>query len=424
MDIGRCPEKKRLKGEILMQKKVMAVAVAAALGAPAAAFAQASSVQIYGKANLGFDNYRATGSVGGSASDYKARNRVFDSGSRIGFRGTEDLGNGLRAIFVIESGANIDAGTATTQSGSANSSAGTLASRDSYVGLEGGWGRLTFGRQSIYWQNGPLSLAGCCYINASVPQPSGTFGRINGPVTRQSNVVQYTSPTWAGFNATLSYSPTSEAVQQTGAGAAALDTNGKITGVTLRYTGFLNAQLDWAKNKRASNATPVTPGDVDGLKGGVGWPYAPGAQVAFLMQRLKQDRAATVAGFSTSGDNLKQQGWSLMWEHIFGNVQALAEYARTGYVKGCTESAGAVAGVAGSTCAQTRSRSWMVGAKYLLSKRTGVYVSYNSTSNDANQVVDYIGGGYTATTGLPGLGGAGASGADPRIWAVGIDHRF
>ena len=77
-----------------MNKKLMALAVAGALAIPAAAFAQAGNVQIYGRANLGFDNYSATGATGGAAFDYKARNRVYDAGSRLGFSGSEDLGGG------------------------------------------------------------------------------------------------------------------------------------------------------------------------------------------------------------------------------------------------------------------------------------------------------------------------------------------
>jgi|SRR5690349_20490080 len=130
-----------------MNKKLMAVAVAGALGVPAAALAQ--EVQIYGRANVGVDSYSATGATAGSGSDVKSRTRVFDQGSRLGFRGTEDLGGGLKAIWQIESGVNIDTGSANGQSGAANTSTGTLATRDSYAGLEGGFGRVQFGRLAL-----------------------------------------------------------------------------------------------------------------------------------------------------------------------------------------------------------------------------------------------------------------------------------
>ena len=182
-----------------MNKKLMAVAVAGALAAPATVLAQ---VQIYGRANLGFDNYSATGATAAN-QDFKARNRVFDNSSRLGFRGTEDLGGGLRALFVIESGVNIDTGSQNSQFGGANASTGFLASRDSYAGLEGNWGRVTFGRQSIYWVQGVIAQSGANYINVDVAT-TGAIGRVVGPTARTSNVVAYNSPTVNGFNATVS----------------------------------------------------------------------------------------------------------------------------------------------------------------------------------------------------------------------------
>ena len=68
-----------------MQKKLIALAIAGIAAAPA--FAQASSVTIYGRANLGFCTYSATGATAGSAYDYNSRNRIYDAGSRLGFRG-------------------------------------------------------------------------------------------------------------------------------------------------------------------------------------------------------------------------------------------------------------------------------------------------------------------------------------------------
>src|SRR3990170_4342993 len=93
-----------IEGECLMKRKLLAVLVASALAAPVAALAQASNVQIYGRANLGLDNYSATGSTAGAAADLKSRSRVFDTASRLGVRGTENLGGGLKALFAIESG--------------------------------------------------------------------------------------------------------------------------------------------------------------------------------------------------------------------------------------------------------------------------------------------------------------------------------
>ena len=109
-----------------MNKKLLAVAVAGALAAPAVAFAQASNVTIGGRAVLGLDNYQANGATAGSAADYKSRYRVYDSSSRLIIQGTEDLGNGLTAYFYNESGANMDTGGVNGQANTANTNTGSV----------------------------------------------------------------------------------------------------------------------------------------------------------------------------------------------------------------------------------------------------------------------------------------------------------
>jgi len=397
----------------LINKKVMALAVAGALAAPAAAFAQASNVQIYGRANLGYDTYSATGSAAGSASDYKSRSRIFDSSSRLGFRGTEDLGNGLSAIFQLETGVGFDSGSANGQNGAANASGGTWASRPSFAGLKGNWGQVTFGRQDIYWGNGLISQSGANYVNTDVSFATGSFGRIAGPVARQSNTLQYTSPTFSGFNATGSYS--SGANETTAAGTAGTNTDGSIWGLTARYTGIVNAQWDYATNEAVSTTgAPGTRPKLIGNKIGLGWPYAPGAQISIIYYQQKNNNVAAVAGYAAAGDNMKQTGWVINWEHMFGNLQALAMY---GKLNRTTGSSVVTAGVSGND--GTDVKSYLIGAKYHLSKRTGVYATYNATINGSNNFADYTGGSYTAAA----LGAANA-GADPKIFAVGILHNF
>ena len=404
-----------------MQKKVMALAVAGALAAPVAAFAQASNVQIYGRLNVGLDNYEAKGASDPAVAGggLKGRMREFDQGSRLGVRGSEDLGGGLKALFQIESGVNVDAGTSTGENGAPNASAGTFASRDSYVGLEGGFGRITMGRQAVWYGNGVIEQNTANYTHIGVANVfPGDTSRIAGPVKRQSNIFAYTTPTFGGFNATAFYAPNSEAA------SAGQETNGKIYGVTGRYSGVVNVQVDWAKNKKqtdqviAVGSAATGAGDVTGLKIGVGWPYAPGAQIAVIALINKQENATAVGGFTAKFDNVKQRGVGVNWEQVFGNIQALAQAARSQKATGCTESAGAVAGVSGSTCDATESTSYMVGARYLLSKRTAAYVTYNKTTNKANAAADYTAAAYTANP------GAFPVGADPRVWAIGLMHNF
>ena len=90
-----------------MKLKRITLATLATLAAPAAALAQ-SNVQIYGTLNADFESVKATGSSG---TNFPSRNRVTSNSSNFGFRGTEDLGQGLRAFFQLESAVNFDNGT-------------------------------------------------------------------------------------------------------------------------------------------------------------------------------------------------------------------------------------------------------------------------------------------------------------------------
>lgn len=395
-----------------MQKKLLALAVAGAL-VPAAAFAQ-SSVEIYGRANLSLGNWKATGSTSG-AGDYDSRMRVVDSGSRLGFRINESLGGGMRAFAVMETGVNIDSGTNLGQHGAGNGSTGFWTSRDSYLGLGGGWGDVRLGRQSIWWSNGVIAQTGANYID-SAADGLITGHMVAAPVTRQSSVISYNTPTMGGFNASFSYSPHDQEPNSfTGTGQE----KGSIWGLTGRYTsGALRGQFDWAVRKNAGN---VDARDNTGIKLGLGFAYAPGAQISGIIGQLENENVATIANIGgvtgatiPGGDDVKVRFWLINWEHMFGQMQLLAQLYKANDVD--SDALGDLDGTAvtGVTLA----------AKYFLSKRTGVYVSLNNVKNDDFAWADLTGGGFSSSsTGGAGLGPANA-GADVRNIGVGVIHNF
>jgi predicted porin len=434
-----------------MNRKVMAVAVAGALAAPAA-FAQTSNVQLYGRVNIGLDNYSARDASAGDQADFKARTRVFDMGSRIGLRGTEDLGaGGLKAIFQIESGANVDSGTYNAQSGAQNNSTGLLASRDSFAGLDSNFGRLIFGKMNVWWTNGPMFQVGANYANTDTPHLSGNTGRVNMGVTRASNVAQYTSPTFGGVNLQFAWSPDSggsggTVASQCGVatGTAGTQTsgfnnsecaqggrnvNGSIVSARASWAGpaGINLIVDWTQKKAPSDASNRAANGADagrlkntGMKVVAGWAYMPGAMAAIQLQQVKNDNVAAITGFTALGDDVKASTWALHWEHTFGNMMPYVEVGQVLKAKGCTEAfpAGGTLGVSGTTCDGTDATSYGLGLRYLLSKRTSVYVTYNQTINKDNATSDYAGGGQSSSAGaLP-------AGADPRIVALGMMHNF
>lgn len=395
-----------------MQKKLIVLAVSGALGVPLAAFAQ-SNISIYGRANLGLDRYAATGATLGTGN-FASRMRIFDSGSRLGFRASENLGGGMQAYFQLETGVNWDSGNNFGQSGTNNAaSTGFPASRDSFLGLKAGWGEISFGRQSIFWANGLNAQTGANYINASADGLLTGVQLVAAPVTRQSNVVAYTSPRIAGFDLLVSFSPnTQEPATFTGTG----QTKGSILGFNVKYRmGGLYVQADHATNKNKGNVQGVTD---KGDKIGVSYGYAPGSRVAFIYERLKNESitagtaAAMPAGVgAAAGDSPKVSVWGVNLEHMIGQLAIYGGYFRGGTVTGFAGSSGS-----------TKSTAYHLGLKQHLSKRTGIYVSYNGIKNEANAFADLTGGGYTSA-GNPGMPGTSA-GADVKVWAVGMMHNF
>jgi predicted porin len=167
-------------------KRFVAGAMLAA-GVAQGAAAQ-SAVTIYGIADAGLVQER-----GGPAGSLSKLTGGVASASRLGFRGTEDLGDGTAAVFNLEMGINLDQGTL--------NAGGGIFGRQAFLGLKGNYGTVTAGRQ--YTQ---LFLA----INEVMdPFKTGTAGRANNIFsaagTRVNNSVRYTSAALNGVSVDLLY---------------------------------------------------------------------------------------------------------------------------------------------------------------------------------------------------------------------------
>jgi predicted porin len=391
-----------------MKKQLLALAVAGAL-APAAAIAQ-SSVEIYGRAHLGIDQYRATGSSGNlglAPQDFDGRLRVFDASSRVGFRVNESLGGGMRAFVVVESGVNIDTGSQQGQGGT-NGSSGFWASRSSWLGLGGGWGDIRWGRQDVFYGNGIIQQAAANYINMAV-DAIWTQHPVVAPGGRLSNVFSYNSPTMGGFNASVYFSPEAETGAFTGTGQS----EQRLFALTARYSGgALRGQFDISKRDNIGNASGA---EDTGWKVGLGWAYAPGSQISIVHGTLENERIvspfATVpalAGVTQAEVDIT----TLHCEHMLGQWQLIAQYMFTSEVDTNLGEA-----------ADSRTRGITLAAKYFLSKRTGVYVSYNQYRNEENIWTDF--GPGACLTSAPNCHlSAASAGADTRIIAIGVLHNF
>lgn len=195
-----------------MKKTLIAVAV---FGAYAGVASAQSSVTLYGVADAVLER------VSGEDTQHRISSGGLN-GSRFGLRGIEDLGGGLKGVFVLESGFGIDDGTQSQSIPTGGvfasaSQAGTtrLFGRQAYVGVQSGFGTVRLGRQ--YTPGGVvadtkvgnktfdvLTVAGSVF-GGSV-YTSGSYASGGGVAYRTDNAVTYLSPTMGGLNFSAQYS--------------------------------------------------------------------------------------------------------------------------------------------------------------------------------------------------------------------------
>jgi len=187
-----------------MKKSLIALAALAAT----ASFAQ-STVQIDGIFDVGYQSIDYKGSLG-KVNGFQGNG---SSTSQLNFRGTEDLGGGLKANFLMEYSVQPDESTT------------SMANRQSYVGLEGGFGSVNLGRQytQIHGVQGAFDANG----NATA---AGWLGGGTSTV-RQSNAIVYTTPNFSGFTAALELGHAEVAQTSSVTGNA-----GNTTALGLNYT--------------------------------------------------------------------------------------------------------------------------------------------------------------------------------------------
>jgi predicted porin len=158
-----------------MKKHSLALAVMATLCA-GSALAQ-SNVEIYGRLNTSLERQKA-----GSVSTTVLQNNA----SRIGFRGTEDLGGGLKAGFVLEHGFNVDTGTQTQPN---------FWARQSELNLSGGFGMLRLGNYTS-----EAYFATADYVSMHNHDTGSSSDALYAYVTRDTNKIAYRTPDLGGLS--------------------------------------------------------------------------------------------------------------------------------------------------------------------------------------------------------------------------------
>ncbi|MCU7811441.1 MAG: porin [Candidatus Thiodiazotropha sp. (ex Notomyrtea botanica)] len=155
-------------------KKVLSLAIAAALVAPAAAMADAT---IFGKAHFIVENVDTTASTGATSVDAWGVDSIH---SRIGVKGSEDLGNGLKALYHFEFKVNQDSGSG-------------LGDRNQFIGLSGGFGTALLGTHDT-----PMKMSQGKFDQFG-DLPNGDIANVMPGDDRVDNVIAYVSPAMGGL---------------------------------------------------------------------------------------------------------------------------------------------------------------------------------------------------------------------------------
>jgi predicted porin len=215
-------------------KNTICSAVALTCGLAASAANAQTNVQVYGIVDSGVAYLTNVNAAGDSMTKMPSLTSSFPS--RIGFRGTEDLGGGLQAFFVLENGLAMDTGT--QQQG------GRLFGRQANVGLKGAWGAITLGRQ--------LNMTYISALKTDVLGPNlFAIGSIDPylPNARSDNAIGYMG-NFSGFvvGATWSFGRDASAA----GGPAATNCAGEVAGnskACRQYTGLLGYETkEWGLN--------------------------------------------------------------------------------------------------------------------------------------------------------------------------------
>ncbi|GAB7539142.1 porin [Burkholderia sp. 22PA0099] len=360
----------------MIKRKKIAAAGAAALalaGVSSASHAQ-SSVTLYGILDAGVTYV----SNSGGAHVFKFDDGV-SYGNRIGFKGVEDLGGGLKAVFVLESGFHLSNG----QLGFG----GALFGRQAYVGLQNDWGTLSLGDQldmteeMVYLTNVSAWASGYAIHQ-------GDFDRFNGD--RLPNAIKFLSNTFGGFKVGGMYSfgnVSGNFHQNSAFSLGGSYANGNFS------TGVAYTQLN--------NPNGIYAFD----------PYAMIGTKTFLGRPTVSVDPATGAVtdlFSSTPMNIDKQGTlGVGASYTIGKVSLIGNFTYT-TIKGFGQSSHMQVYEGGATYQLTPALSviggyqhtrfeghhWnqgSAGVHYLLSKRTDVYLSgdYLRASNGVNAVIGY-----------------------------------
>jgi predicted porin len=373
-------------------------------------------------------------------------NRVSSNSSRFGMRGTESLGGGLNAVFQIES--NISGDTS-------NSSGSGLASRETFVGLQGSWGRVTIGNFLMPQDDLNPIFGNAPTLTTSILSSADlwAFGGLNknagGFDARMSNSIRYDSPNMMGFTAALQYATQDSSGATNTSGNANAGSHPQemihanvIGGNVIYSNGPFQAGASFEVNNKVRNQFPSGPNlrDTDwtitgsynfgtlfqgfGLQMGLVY-----EQTRYTVQTPLTPSAAgsgCIAGAPNAGTcSLNRNLWGVSATIPIGGGKIYMLYEAASNGKGSAPDGTAVGYLVRG--GDTKAAMGEITYSYNLSPRTMLYAGYVKIANGCKAAYTFNINQYAMAVGqmnaAPGSAGDFCSG-DPGGAIFGIVHLF
>ena len=389
----------------MMQKKITVLVLAAGLAAPLAALADNANFTFYGKADLSYDSIQTgdgTTTANGATAVTGTNKRVVSSNtSRFGFKGSEDLGEGLSANWQIEQQINID-----------DAARNTFASRNTFVSLKSeSLGTLLFGihdspyklstRKLDVFASGIAdnrALLGAPKSVAAVPVGSGNTGAAGfagasnlGFELRPTNILAYTTPMFFGVSASVA------TVNLREQNYLSTDKKDTLTSMSLVYDV---APFFAAVAHESHKLESVAAGAKESASR-IGFGFKPGDfELGLVYEKTKDTLGAA---------NINKYGHSAAYvsaKYNIGNSAVKLAYGKAG-----------VMGEGAEKIADSGANQVSVGYDHGLNKRTKLYALYTKINNGKG--INY---GFRSSSG--GAATTSGFGASPSVLSLGVQHTF
>jgi predicted porin len=383
-----------------MNLRLVTLALGCATWLPGAGHAQIANVTLYGNLNLDLELIRGQQPDGTNPTV----TRVSSNSSRIGVRGSEYLGGGQVAIFQIESAVQGDTG---------NSSSSGMASRETFVGLQGDWGTVKAGKFLTPYDDILPIFGNAPTLTTSILSTAAVWAQgplsksLGGFDARLGNSLRYETPPLGGFSAELQYSTRDSSGNANGGDNGDHSSevrHANVVSIGAFYTrGPLDLGIAYEHNYQVrtagqnDGALSIAAGyDVGSLIGN------PGVRIGGVYERL---RYGTLAG------SLTRNFWAASLTVPVGGGSIYALWGRAGNGGGSAPDGTGVGFLTKGP--DTGCTQWEISYSYALSLRTILYAGYVRLDNGANANYTFNINDYSTATG-----------AKPAGMALGIAHFF